>query len=684
MILDIAADIAKGVLNTLADLPIYKIHPAIGVARVGNASPDDFFIGPELPGEPSNPTPGFEVRRAPGGKFKVNKKIRRQAARFHIYEYVPDPKTPGKRIPKEVKLGEDPNVADIFWTVQLANRKASYYEFSGTTGLPGPGHYPASHTLRNKKIFPGDQAKRSARLDIDPGPKKINGPNAKGIEFKNPIASIPIQTLGELRTDPKGRLLVLGAEGRSGPDTTLPDGPKKDDDWAYANNDSWFDDISDGPVTAVVKLKSGKMVPVLGAWVLVGPPDYAPGIGSVVSLFDTLYDIAARKLATPPDDTIYTGYKARLRELKTAGSGVYQPFFIEEIKPTLQSAFNAAWVYGEFVDSFHGMMSPTQWAKLGDPADASMNPVRKQVFESLRPPAGNTEYESGQYMPLLFGDNYDLDPGDLKFSLALTETQNAFFHQWSQNHFRKGAPKPPGPAPTPTSTIYTIVKDDWLSKIAPRYGMTWQQLYAYKGDTDIPNSKRLRSGNPDLIYVGEQILVPASKPSPAPAPAPAPAGDGESELTPEGLDQAAAENCVGGAFFPGIEVSWLIRDERVFLEPLRINQSFTVDADPNVPSKAAAGYFSRQMALPWQADFYDCAKEEKEVSPGHKVTFGWWPAQRPDIARGPDPADATKVKELQWDRGIGTMREFTDFTTGWATRGFIVPKATDYQEEDGP
>ena len=30
---------------------IYKIHPAIGVARVGN-SPTEFFIGPESPDSP--------------------------------------------------------------------------------------------------------------------------------------------------------------------------------------------------------------------------------------------------------------------------------------------------------------------------------------------------------------------------------------------------------------------------------------------------------------------------------------------------------------------------------------------------------------------------------------------------------------------------------------------------------
>ena len=37
----------------------YKIHPAIGIARVGNGHPDQFFIGPEIPGLPTSaPAPG--------------------------------------------------------------------------------------------------------------------------------------------------------------------------------------------------------------------------------------------------------------------------------------------------------------------------------------------------------------------------------------------------------------------------------------------------------------------------------------------------------------------------------------------------------------------------------------------------------------------------------------------------
>lgn len=84
---------------------VYKIHPAIGIARVGN-SPDDFFIGPEKLGE--------ELR--PEGGFKDNQcRVKRQAARFRVFAHHDD----GTK--KEIGKEE----ADITWTVHLVNKKGS-------------------------------------------------------------------------------------------------------------------------------------------------------------------------------------------------------------------------------------------------------------------------------------------------------------------------------------------------------------------------------------------------------------------------------------------------------------------------------------------------------------------------------------------------------------------------------
>jgi hypothetical protein len=51
-----------------------KIHPSIGIARVGN-SPDGFFIGLKVPGIPPSPVGGFK---------DTNGYIKRQAPRFSV------------------------------------------------------------------------------------------------------------------------------------------------------------------------------------------------------------------------------------------------------------------------------------------------------------------------------------------------------------------------------------------------------------------------------------------------------------------------------------------------------------------------------------------------------------------------------------------------------------------------
>src|SRR5438067_134501 len=45
-----------------------------------------------------------------------------------------------------------------------------------------------------------------------------------------------------------------------------------------------------------------------------------------------------------------------------------------------------------------------------------------------------------------------------------------------------------------------------------------------------------------------------------------------SGISPEGLDRSALEACVGAAFYPGIECSWLLRDVYPFMEPFRLDQ----------------------------------------------------------------------------------------------------------------
>jgi L-lysine epsilon oxidase-like protein len=264
---------------------VYEIYPAIGIARVGNA-PESFYLGPERAG--GLPIPPDAATRAFGASdFRDSEgRLRRQAARFRIWRYATGAE------PVEVTLDTE-DVREIRWTVHLANKKASWYRFLTSKGQHG---YGPNHPLRNAELQSPDDR---WRLIIDPGPRSITGRTAAPVDFS--AATIPpgyrwgnfppatlkphaIETLGTLRTDSSGRLLVLGGFGHSG---SLHEPPALTD---YANNDGWWDDVSDGPVWATVRLATGEVIEAKPAWALVAPPAYAPQIGNL-SRSTTRYSI---------------------------------------------------------------------------------------------------------------------------------------------------------------------------------------------------------------------------------------------------------------------------------------------------------------------------------------------------------------------------------------------------------
>ncbi len=220
------------------------IHPAIGIARVGN-SEKGFFIGPEVT-DPLPVTPGF-AKDSTGA-------LKREAARFRVFGY----NAAGEAV---VELTADN--ADIEWTVQVANKKAAWYQFQLAMDIPEADSAPTSN-LRNA------QEPDRSKLAITPKARSITGVKKSGRKywFDDGKFLDTAVYLGEIRTDEKGRLIFLGGHGVS---ASAAGKPAKD----FANNDGWHDDVSDGPVTAVVQL-AGRPVPVEPAWVVVAPPNYAP------------------------------------------------------------------------------------------------------------------------------------------------------------------------------------------------------------------------------------------------------------------------------------------------------------------------------------------------------------------------------------------------------------------------
>src|SRR4051794_19448935 len=205
---------------------IYKIHPAIGVARLGNS--EQYYIGPEaggaLPTDPATGQPVTSFRDADGNVLK-------QAARFRVYAYdSTNPADPGT----EVKAGSG-GVTGIAWTVYLANKKSCWYQFEQLTGsgMEGDRGYLANGSTLNPLRNAGIQnpAERQA-LILDPGPRTVGGGHPATAEFTLPagapttnpetIQPAAITTLGSLLLDAAGDLLVLGGEGNSGTTNLAP------------------------------------------------------------------------------------------------------------------------------------------------------------------------------------------------------------------------------------------------------------------------------------------------------------------------------------------------------------------------------------------------------------------------------------------------------------------------------
>ena len=240
----------------------YAIYPGIGIARVGN-SPDEYFIGPEAPGEVPQPEGGYKDSAG---------RIKRQAARFRIYGF----NEAGEAV-REITADD----AEITWRVHVANRKAGWYQFLNAMDL---GKFAMTTALRNKTITGADRLK----LIIDPGSRSISGRNTQGDAYHFDTGEfmgtkVP---LGELRTDDAGRLIFLGGFGHSASYDQKPA-------TTFANNDGWHDDTSDGPVRATVKI-DGKEFEAEPAMVAVTPPSYGQGLYGVVTMYDVVFDLFSR------------------------------------------------------------------------------------------------------------------------------------------------------------------------------------------------------------------------------------------------------------------------------------------------------------------------------------------------------------------------------------------------------
>ena len=365
-----------------------KIHPSIGIARVGNSrQPDGFYIGPQVV-DPA-PLPAQNYRDSTGA-------LKREVAQFRIYGY-----DGAGRVVRELCMEAD---TEICWTVELANHKAAWYNFELALDIPEAATAPAS-TRRNASV------KERSSLAIRPGPRSIDVPGAQGDAYQFTGGScfgIPVP-LGELRTDDCGRLQVFGGQGKSAsydgkPPTT------------FANNDGWYDDTSDGPVSASLRLY-GRQIEVAPAWVVVAPPNYGPQQKSVRTMYALMTDLAIQAGQLPAPT---------------------RPSFQRDLLPIFKAMCDLQWMNAGFAAGFgYGMpqhfLQPAYLAKLSEPGNTYAE-LRRTVANAFRNPSDGDA--SLKPWPWIYGDAMDVPMPPIPRAMnSLTPTQLALLQYWADGQF---------------------------------------------------------------------------------------------------------------------------------------------------------------------------------------------------------------------------------------------------------
>ncbi|OIQ27142.1 MAG: hypothetical protein BM564_13305 [Bacteroidetes bacterium MedPE-SWsnd-G2] len=405
-----------------------RISPSIGVARLGNST-KQFCLSPDEIGGLPYEADANGNKLGPIINFKDDEsQVRRQGQQFKVLN------AQGIEI-----TCNSPNVASMVWNVHLANKKAAWYQYSE---LDGNLLYGEQNSYSNQKV-PFRNATKTGEnerqtLIIDPGPRSIGGPNRSigfdktnvptGYPAQYPPDQVssgtPITTLGDLKTDSEGRLVVLGGYGNAGGNEPLT---------SYGGSDTWHDDISDGPVYCTVTFNDGTPPVTINAWVIVGSPDFAPEIVNISTLSDSMFDVGVTAFNLVPE---------------MCSNGTFNSSYLvnyqRDILPIIKRFSGYQWVA-----NVQSMMAFSSFSfDFSDPSEKNKS-NRENYFSYFRRPDIKTESSTNQsqsqlfktngdnsfpMMPMNSGSNSVSNENIVKF-LALNDTQYFMLQQWAKGNF---------------------------------------------------------------------------------------------------------------------------------------------------------------------------------------------------------------------------------------------------------
>lgn len=210
-------------------------------------------------------------------------------------------------------------------------------------------------------------------------------------------------------------------------------------------------------------------------------------------------------------------------------------------------------------------------------------------------------------------------------------------HLWDYRALGK-KPYVPTPGQKSPAEIVSFVRkpEDWKNAFEQDFKMP--QLFGDTGENE--SSLTVTRTQYHILTQWRKGIFKADWNGPPPA---------DTNITPDGLTRAALDHCVGGAFFPGIEAGWILRDPRIFAAPFRLK---TPIADEFNFMGLTPGSVTMRSALPWQADFLDCATH-------------WWPAARPNQVH----IDKAGTVD-EWDR---TINGHLSMVRDWPLLKTVVP-----------
>jgi hypothetical protein len=389
----------------------------------------------------------------------------------------------------------------------------------------------------------------------------------------------------------------------------------------YANNDGWFDDTSDGPVKAQFSgtlLKIDGRPPAAGereakkfaaidpAWVIVGYPRYVPQALDIVTMDDVAFDIAVRHFGyvpylfgVPP----YDGATAvpqdaaglKLWRGQAKWNTAFRPYFRRDILPILK------------------------------------RPLDAQIFMDLDPLTGANPHSNAS------GGNFDFDelgkppfPGERAAARHRRHEMRQFLYGVLRKAGQENellAPSNPSKPGYDLFAMPLMCGDNPISNVAP-------SKFLRLTDTMLFLLKQWADG----LFIDERaedIVPPPMHPGAGAA-----------------LDRGALAAALGGAFCPGGETSWIMRNPAIYSAAYRINAATAVSqgeltqaGDAKIKNGLEPGDVTKYSGIPWQSDFNECSNQNVNttyrdwnsidpdnigdpVAQTYQLTY-WWPVHRP-------------------------------------------------------